>query len=165
MDDADKFFLCWTIIMVAMTAHAVVAQSPFFGEKADRIMGAIGSVALAGAFLLLGFTLRRQPDVQSLLSSPMLIVVCVWIAFMFYRIRGTHPQVYGIMEVVLGACAIFTVIYSSSHEIVGRLVALFGGTYIIVRGLDNIDKDVPARLHRIWGMVFPKGGQPKRNAP
>jgi hypothetical protein len=165
MDDADKFILCFFVLMIAMTARVVVEESSFFGERAQRITGTIGSVLVGVVFLLLLYIVKQQPDVQALLSSRMLIVICVWTALMFYRLRGTNPRDYGIMEVGFGACAILTVIYSSSHEIVGRLVGLFGGMYIIVRGLDNIDKDVPARLHWIWGVVFPKGRPPKRNAP
>jgi hypothetical protein len=69
------------------------------------------------------------------------------------------------MELGFGIFAIVAVINSSSHEIVGRLVGLFGGIYVIVRGLDNIDKEVPARIRTIWAVVFPKGRPSKQNVP
>jgi TctA family transporter len=165
MDDADKFLLFMFVFMIALTVRIVIEETPSFGERAERVTGAIGSVAIGIALLLLLYTIRRQPDVQELLSSRLLIILCIWNALVFYRLRGTHPRDYGILEVIFGTCSIVAVIFSSSHEIVGRLVGLFGGMYIIVRGLDNIDKDVPDRFRDIWRVVFPKGRPPKCSVP
>jgi len=37
-----------------------------------------------------------------------------------------------------------------------KAVGILGGIYILVRGMDNIDKDLPQKWRRVWDCVFPK---------
>ncbi|MGE0257305.1 MAG: hypothetical protein AB7H71_16840 [Alphaproteobacteria bacterium] len=94
-------------------------------------------------------------------------VFWVVVAVAFYRVRRWNRLVFGAIEVaagigvivigefppsaIAGAAESWTLGSRAAH-----LLALMGGVYIVVRGLDNIDQGLPGRWRPAWGRVFGK---------
>ena len=88
-------------------------------------------------------------------SHPVGILPLLAISIMLYGFRTKYPLYYGLSETVVGATAIWFAIAQAQQDTnqIQRLLATLGGVYIIVRGLDNIDKQVPAWLRTWWDYV------------
>lgn len=80
----------------------------------------------------------------------------------FYWTRGLFPVVYGLVEVAIGIAGLIVASTSPALTMVGQVVALAAGAYVIVRGLDNIDRGLSPPLQRVWRSVwqFPKEQPP-----
>jgi hypothetical protein len=131
------------------------------------------AIAFTAAVVLLLFV-----DVNSLLagvkfalSSPYALFLGVIVAVALYRIRGTHPVLYGTAEIAVGVLSIWFVVgvakftpitaddSSQTRETsaaISSLVGFLGGMYIIIRGFDNIEKGIGGRVRRIWNLAFPR---------
>lgn len=90
-----------------------------------------------------------------IISHPIGMLPLLAISIILYGFRTKYPLYYGLSETVVGATAIWFAIAQIQQEAnqVQRLLATLGGVYIIVRGLDNIDKQVPDRLKPFWYYV------------
>jgi len=95
------------------------------------------------------------------------IVLTIAAGLFFYRLRGLHPFAYGVAEVLVATCVIFLTFYppeefltTDNYSLLGvelsRVVGIFAGIYIFVRGMDNMEKDLPRGWHRWWERRFPK---------
>ena len=95
------------------------------------------------------------------------LLVSVALAVGFYRVRGTHPFWYGVGEIAVGSAALSTkffppysylLVHESSlvSEFVSGAVAVIVGIYLLVRGLDNMDRDLPYSWRPVWVKLFPK---------
>jgi TRAP-type C4-dicarboxylate transport system permease small subunit len=62
-------------------------------------------------------------------------------ALLFFSLRGYFPKIYGGIEIAVGLLAIF---YTADKipEAVPEALPLLTGIYIIIRGLDNIAKNL-----------------------
>jgi hypothetical protein len=89
----------------------------------------------------------------------------VLVALGFYRLRCSYGMAYGIIEVIAGTVAIilsefppYTVITANDISVVGsqalHILTLMGGIYIVVRGMDNINQNLPPRLRPAWQRIF-----------
>jgi hypothetical protein len=104
------------------------------------------------------YTHRFWSDV---LSSHLLLIPTIFIACALYRIRGTHPVAYGIVEILTGIATISFVISASPFgDITAKVLGLIGGVYVIVRGLDNANKGIPDEVRYWWRVGF---GFPPKN--
>jgi hypothetical protein len=96
-----------------------------------------------------------------------IVVTVFWVvvAVGFYRIRCWSRLLYGAMEGVAGIGVIIlgefppnAITASASTWTLGsraaHMLALMGGVYIVVRGLDNIDQGLPKRWRPAWGRIF-----------
>ena len=92
-------------------------------------------------------------------------IVWVLVALGFYRLRCRYGFAYGIIEVTAGTIAImlsefppFTVLTAGDVSVVGsqalHILTLMGGIYIVVRGMDNIDQNLPSRWRPAWQRIF-----------
>jgi hypothetical protein len=92
------------------------------------------------------------------------ILLSIFMAGVFYSIRCQCRFLYGICEVLLGLAAISLTIIPPYTLIVANLsdlgsyflkgTVIIGSIYIIVRGLDNIDNDLPPILRGLWDYLF-----------
>ena len=89
----------------------------------------------------------------------------VLVAIGFYRLRCSYGFAYGIIELIAGTIAIilgefppYTVLTANDTSAIGsqalHILTLMGGIYIIVRGMDNIDQNLPSRWRPAWQRVF-----------
>jgi hypothetical protein len=95
-------------------------------------------------------------NADSFLSDPSTIVLAVLASLYLYWLRGQLPFLYGILEVILGVVTISLVSINARGDALARVLAILGGSYIIVRGMDNMDKGCPPPLRGFWDAVFPK---------
>jgi hypothetical protein len=95
------------------------------------------------------------------------IVVAVVAGVLFFRLRGTHPLPYGIIEVGAAIASLSFAFYppyefittdrvSPIGSVVQPYLGILFGIYILVRGLDNIDRGLPVHWRDSWDKWFPK---------
>ena len=129
----------------------------------------MGAMAFTLFLLLCGMTIARAlagiiqnnpKATYQAITEPYFTVLWFIVAMALFWIRGSRPVWYGVLEVFIGTTAIFYAIYSQPdgfpENLTSKLLALASGIYIIVRGLDNIDKGVPERYKFTWKKLFPK---------
>jgi hypothetical protein len=118
--------------------------------------------AVIGAYMP---TIRQ--DQTTVILAIALPVAAVAASLFLYRLRGIHPFWYGCIEIVVGLVVlIFTFVPTTHYLAVDRqtffewgatkLIGVMAGIYIIVRGLDNLDRDLPPSWRPIWDRIFPK---------
>ena len=100
----------------------------FFG---DQIFGLIS---------LLSIWIKAH--VSSVLFEVLFVAIVIVISALLYLLRSKHRKSYGVLEITFGISAsVFAAngFYASTEQDAQfrNLVAVFGGIYIIIRGLDN----------------------------
>jgi hypothetical protein len=65
------------------------------------------------------------------------------------------------MEILPGSSpvallALWFAVTAPNQSLLPRGIGIFSGIYIIVRGLDNIDKGLPLKFRKRWDRCFPK---------
>lgn len=91
-----------------------------------------------------------------IISHPLFMVPALCFGFAVYRMRGSRPFMFGIAELWVAIIAIFLSITTPNQGILTKLLGITGGLFIMVRGMDNMDKGLPPRFRRRWDILFPK---------
>lgn len=91
-----------------------------------------------------GFRHKVETTVRELAAVPAPFILKLYVviaALLFFAIRGYFPKIYGGIEIAVGLLAIF---YAADKipEAVPEALPLLTGIYIIIRGLDNIAKNL-----------------------
>jgi len=97
-----------------------------------------------------------SPVLKSLISNEWAMIPALCAAIILYRLRGSRPFMYGIAEVIVGMTATWSGIHAGTTSVITQALAFFGGMYVVVRGMDNMDKDLPPKMRRWWNILFPK---------
>lgn len=125
-------------------------------QKAFRI----ASVATAVVSVIIGlWLLSTDPNrewVVKLRQPGTIIPVGLGLAVVLYRLRGEQPLFYGLLEVIFGGGVIVVTAHRPPTDLIAMVVTIAGAVYVIVRGLDNMDKGLPEPLRRYWDRAFPK---------
>lgn len=105
--------------------------------------------------------LTHQEVVFKAISSYIFIVPAMIAGPALYLFRSRSPFVYGVLEVVVSWVMILVTIevsnatsVSDGLPLLAKATGLLGGVYVSVRGLDNMDKDIPLRIRRPWNRLF-----------
>jgi hypothetical protein len=87
----------------------------------------------------------------------------------FYALRCQCRFLYGIVEICIGGLVIYLVWnpaqtnyllinepapYAELAKALGKAIGVVGGIYLLVRGLDNIDSDLPLVFRAKWDYIF-----------
>jgi hypothetical protein len=96
-----------------------------------------------------------------------IVVTVFWVvvAVAFYRVRCWSRLLFGAIEIAAGIGVIVigefppnAIAAAADAWTLGsraaHMLALMGGVYIVVRGLDNIDQGLPERWRPAWRRVF-----------
>jgi hypothetical protein len=83
------------------------------------------------------------------------VVAIIW-GIMLYKLRSYHPFAYGILEVFVALLTLSFAVTAPNQSLLPRGIGIFSAIYIIVRGLDNIDKGLPLKFRKGWDRWFPK---------
>jgi hypothetical protein len=108
----------------------------------------------------------RQDKVIVILAIA-LPIAAVAASLFLYRLRGIHPFWYGFIEIAVGLIVLIFTFVPTTHYLasdsqtffewgVTKLIGVMAGVYIIIRGLDNMDRDLPASWRPVWDRIFPK---------
>jgi hypothetical protein len=95
------------------------------------------------------------------------ILLTITAGLFFYWLRCRFQLLYGLCEILVAVVVIHltflpaaivlgTGAVSFASLLMSKAVGIIGGIYILVRGMDNIDKDLPPKWRRVWDCVFPK---------
>src|ERR1019366_6101534 len=82
------------------------------------------------------------------------------LGILLYWIKSAHTKLYGVGELVFAAVAMWYALhalYETSQNGLANLLALIGGLYVMVRGLDNIGKGIEkdkTPLVDLWKALF-----------
>src|SRR4029077_14362157 len=98
-------------------------------------------------------------------GEPWFVPVALIIAWLLYVLRERIRWLYAITEIIVGIAAIASYIGSGRPGGLTQLLTVFGGIYIVVRGLDNFNQGLPTllyflpegisgRIQRYWDLVF-----------
>jgi hypothetical protein len=136
----------------AKSAHA--AQVIFvFSTLALLILisGIIFGVGISGFILIFTIGAIRT-------GNPYVSVVFVAFGVILYGARTRFPFWYGIVEVIAGVSGIiYSIIIagvaSAPSNVTQLLLSVLGGMYVMVRGLDNMNKAIPEILKPAWRMI------------
>ncbi len=112
----------------------------------------------AVATIVFGVVLVRYLAIGALLiietGSPFVALLFITVALLLYGMRTRYPFLYGMVEVIVGIAAIFSVLPTQppieTLVVYAELLSVSGGMYVIVRGLDNMNKAVPGFMKRYW---------------
>ncbi|API52806.1 hypothetical protein BMW22_15350 [Rhizobium leguminosarum] len=108
-------------------------------------------------------------DVAKWVATPWPFVIKVYIAggtLALFALRGYFPKIYGWLEIVVGLSAIFYTEDMVDYSIPEAL-PLLTGAYIVVRGLDNIAKNLDEKGMWAWrfNTLFKQPKLEKKRAP
>jgi hypothetical protein len=156
----------WVIMLMALISIVLFIVAP---RLAQRFLGIkYEPITYGGIFLILVFFAGgglfqavimfddTSVNASTFLSDPSTIVLAVAASLYLYWFRGQMPFLYGILEVLIGIVTIFLACINAKADVLARSLAILGGGYIIVRGMDNMDKGCPSRLRKYWDATFPK---------
>jgi hypothetical protein len=84
----------------------------------------------------------------------------------FYLVRSRWPLVYGIVEFAVALAIIFVTFFPQTNNLLleqeppwwgvqlTKLIGSTAGVYVMVRGLDNIERGLPPTARAQWRRVF-----------
>jgi predicted permease len=98
-------------------------------------------------------------DTQRTLTSPFLVPILLLVGIGLYRLRTKRTVLYGLFECSFAIAGIAFSVHTASNDSLSKLLSLAGGVYIIVRGLDNIDKGLTPLRRVRWALFFPSRTQ------
>jgi hypothetical protein len=161
--------LIWTLCGVAgwftARAHAkAISAGPFINQKVidtvrrlDRIDTAIGLTTLGAPFGLFALVITHHlPTIELIVSNPLFIAPTLAVGILLYRFRSQQPFAYGMIEFGVAIIAAFVSISAPGNAVLPKLLGIMGGIYIMIRGLDNMEKGLPERWRPRWDALFPK---------
>lgn len=131
--------------------------------RPDRLTIASSGALLFGLIMLLGWGLMvvtifqwiAEPT-RSYVLSPSLFGPAIAVGLTLFWIRGRLPLFYGLMEIVAAIGAIWVATHSPSAGLGPHVAAVLAAMYILVRGLDNVERGLPLQWSALWFRLFPK---------
>lgn len=103
-----------------------------------------------------------------LMSHPLFIIPAFAIGIYFYRLRCRRLLIYGLIEILVAGVAIWLAIGSTTELLLLKSLGIIGGVYILVRGIDNVDKcigkEYPA-IRSALDRMFHDKYEKQRDAP
>jgi hypothetical protein len=148
----------WPEIRPGDVAFMLVAL--IFGGITIAGLGFILTLVAVYLVQVLGIFLLRSS------GEPWFVPVGLTMAWLLYVLRERLLPLYAMLEIVIGIAAVTASVRTgSTADRVPHLIAVFGGIYVIVRGLDNLNKGLPAlqaalpyrvaiRLGQAWELIF-----------
>lgn len=98
-------------------------------------------------------------DPMQMIRNEWAIVSGICAGVLFYLLRGKRPLIYGIAEATVGLITLRTSVYSENADALTKGIGFLAGVYIIVRGMDNMDRGLPEKWRPLWDRWFPKRKQ------
>ncbi|SDJ68648.1 hypothetical protein SAMN05216338_106020 [Bradyrhizobium sp. Rc2d] len=134
--------------------HAFSRTVLFFG------LTVVGIVSLfawyVAPFLTYGIAVVEEGVVRFRAEIPYAIAISLvsfLLAFAAFKLRRARRKLYGHAEVLFGAFAILFAVYDVGNETTKLGVQFFGGLYIIVRGLSNIEDGLAGKHLSLAGYL------------
>jgi hypothetical protein len=129
----QKYVFLRTLVFFSITVVGLTSLFAWYG---------LPPIVAATAMIADGIV-RFKADIPFTIAAS---VACLLLAFLAFKLRRTNRKVYGHAEVLFGAFAIVYSIYDIQGDITKLSVQFFGGIYIIVRGLTNIEDGLASTL-------------------
>jgi hypothetical protein len=150
------FILLAFMLLVLVVLSIVVPQRKYSATE-ELVIGLLALSNLAWALVNAArFLIYIIPFSGPAISNPYSSVLAIAIGLFLYRVRGEYPLFYGITEILVAVLAIFVSIGTPTANPLNAIVGILGGIYILIRGMDNMDKGLPASWRPPWDWLFPK---------
>jgi hypothetical protein len=104
--------------------------------------------------------------------KPIIMFTAIAAGIVFYSIRCRKPFWYGCAEALVGIAVIYIVLYpvatnylliseasTGGDVLLSKATGILAGVYVLVRGLDNMNRDLPIRWMPWWRHLFPSSRQ------
>jgi hypothetical protein len=151
-----------TVVMNLIYAVTIYGKNQALDNKILFISEVLYTISLVlSPFSIVIVILEHQRLLLLITSSDWFIVPAFIIGLCLYGLRSESPHIYGFIEVVISMVTLWLTIRSAESDLLARSISLLVAVYIMVRGLDNIDKGLPPKYRPIWDRVFPKAVQPQ----
>ena len=96
----------------------------------------------AGAILLI---MDKEDRIRSFIEDrPEIVLPTMFVVgLLFFRMRCTKPALYGSAEMVVGMVTLWFSATGPSESLLLKGIGMMGAVYVMVRGLDNLDRGLP----------------------
>ena len=95
------------------------------------------------------------------------ILLSIVAALFFFQLRWRRPFAYGLFEFAVGLIGLTLTFYPQTTYLItdeaspfgitlSHGVAIVGGIYLLVRGLDNMERGLPRSWRPHWHALFPR---------
>jgi hypothetical protein len=78
------------------------------------------------------------------ISSPIFMIPAIFGGLLLYRLRCTHQIIYGLVEILISIVALWFSIVAEAQSLMVKSIGIMAAIYIMIRGLDNVDKGIGA---------------------
>jgi hypothetical protein len=95
---------------------------------------------------------ENSAEIAAAMTPRVVIVPAIGLSAFLYWLRGRLPLIYGSLEIFVGMLSLSITTQGHVADLLTKLIGVSGGVYIIIRGLDNVDKGIPGG----WRKVFNK---------
>jgi len=95
---------------------------------------------------------ENSAKIAAAMTPRVVIFPAIGLSAFLYWLRGRLPLIYGTLEIFVGMLSLSIATQGQVTDLLTKLIGVFGGIYIIIRGLDNVDKGIPGG----WAKVFKK---------
>ena len=145
--------------MVAAVIFPLVGRQSLEFKVMPVVLFILGTLFMSAAIAIVAVI--YQDLLLDILSQPWAIVPAMIAGPLLYLFRSRRPFAYGVAEVLVSWALISLAIElpASSSPISGlpllaKITGILAGLYVSVRGLDNMDKDVPQIFRVPWQRLF-----------
>ena len=146
-----EFGFVFILISLVLSIITLTTRLGKSGDSSDFVLSIVLLLASMGILLLLGgvigLVIRYSDQLTKSLSNPSVAFLAIIGATLLYVLRSKKPFIYGGLEMIAGVSSIFLATLGPvSGGLIGKVLGIFGGIYIIVRGIDNAKKS----LSKFW---------------
>lgn len=137
----------------AIIGVAILTAIAFGGMLAG--LSALGKLVVMAAADT-GLSARLVRGLVRFFYSPFFVVVPLATGVALFRLRGSAPLQYGMVEVLVALATLAVLAAQRDANLLQHALALTGGTYVLIRGMDNIERGLSPHHRAIWLQIFPK---------
>lgn len=162
------FLLRALLLEVVVLASIVGFEKPLtrFPRANDcaALIALIVSWLMVVTLALIFAILMERFGVEILAADPLaLSALAVASIFLLFLLRCRNAIAYGSLEIVVGLVSVFisanagqtsTIQAPVIYTLATKTIGLLGGMYIVIRGLDNWDRNLPSKWRKYWDVVF-----------
>jgi rRNA-processing protein FCF1 len=172
-DDKELATFCQTFGVrtksVAEAKKTKSSQTEIQKEKTEKLKSFQNSQAISlifGAIAVVASNtfIASKIDFESIIELPLIYKILFGIGLLItslgiYWVRHYYRMFYGLVELLVGlllGIRIFFYNTNSSLEVIALVLQLLTSIYVMIRGLDNMEKDLSnwSSLNKIWKSIY-----------
>ena len=109
-------------------------------------------------FMALLFIVSFPMIIENEYGKIVLVILLIPTIYVLFILRKKNINFYGRIEIAVGFATIISIIYNPTENVatgVNDILKLLGGIYVIIRGLDNVEKGLKSpQIIKNWEKIF-----------